>query len=392
MRGRLVVDSLHEVSENTAIVIDGGTILHVGKFNEVSRHNSTLPVYNFDGILCPGLINAHTHLELSLFHKGLFPHKDFVDWVLQLVDRRASTSSKEVHIECSKAKRDAEKHGTAYFVNVGNDYDINTSLGKNQLFQFEQMGIDSSYADRILDRAKSTVENDRGVNVSLAVHSPYSVSPELMKGIKAFNNDRGTLTSVHLAETSDEVEFTRSGKGRMTDLLNQRVGSWNFEVPGVSPVEYVDSLGILDEKTLCAHCVFVDDNDIRLLSDRGSAVAVCVRSNLELSGEKPPVKKFMENGVRILIGTDSKASSPDIDMFSEIAAFYNEYHDLFTPSEILDLATADAADFLGISDHYGRIAAGVNDSLVYVPFDGGTGEAFEFLVSEAVGKTEAVEI
>ncbi|MCL4539803.1 MAG: amidohydrolase family protein [Bacteroidetes bacterium] len=392
LRGRLVIDGLHEVSENMGIVVDGGTILHVGKYAEIARHAGSLPVYNFDGILCPGLINAHTHLELSLFSKESFSHKDFVEWVIRLVESRSSASSSETHLECLKAKREVEKRGTSYFVNVGNDYDMNVSLGKNQLFQFEQIGINGSYADKILGHASSLIEGQYGVDTSLAVHAPYSVSTELMRGIKAFNNSRGTITSIHLAETADEVEFTRSGKGRMADLLNHSVGKWNFTVPGLSPVQYVDSLGVLDEKALCAHCVFVDDEDVRILKDRRSTVAVCIRSNLELSGEKPPLEKFRRNGIRILIGTDSKASSPDIDMFSEIAAFYDEFHDLFTPSEIISLATADAADFLGIGDHYGRIAAGLNNSIVYVPFDGNTEEASEFLVSEASGKTEAVEI
>ncbi len=364
----------------------------MGKYAELSRHAGALPVYNFDGILCPGLINAHTHLELSMFNKDFFHHKDFVDWVLRLVESRGALTPDEVHAQCVKAKRDAEKRGTSYFVNIGNDYEVNASLGKNQLFQFEQIGINGAYADKILERAKLLVEKRQGVETSLAVHAPYSVSPELMRGIKAFNNSRGTITSMHLAETADEGEFTRSGKGRMADLLNKRVVSWQFSVPGVSPVQYVDSLGLLDDKTLCVHCVFVDDEDVRILGERRSTVAVCVRSNLELSGKKPPVEKFRQNNVRVLIGTDSMASAPDIDMFSEIAAFYSEFKEVYTPTEIIRLATVDAAEFLGIGDHLGRIAAGQENSLVYVPFDGKTKEASEFLVSEAAGKTEAVEI
>lgn len=392
LRGRLVIDGLHGISENMGIVVDGGTILHVGKYSDIARHSGDLPVYNFDGILCPGLINAHTHLELSLFSKESFSHRDFVDWVIRLVESRSSATLEETHLQCLKAKREVEKRGTSYFVNVGNDYEMNVSLGRNQLFQFEQIGINGAYAGKILERARALLEELHGVDTSLAVHAPYSVSRELMQGIKSFNNSRGTITSVHLAETADEVEFTRSGKGRMADLLNHRVRKWTFAVPGMSPVQYVDSMGLLDEKTLCVHCVFVDDEDVNILKDRRSAVAVCLRSNMELSGERPPLEKFRRSGIPILIGTDSRASSPDIDMFAEIAAFYDEFHDLFAPSEIISLATSDAADFLGIGGHYGRIAAGLNNSLVYVPFDGDTEEASEFLVSEAAGKTEAVEI
>jgi cytosine/adenosine deaminase-related metal-dependent hydrolase len=389
LRGRLAIKSHDDIGVDTGIVVQDDTIIDVDKFSEVARREGNTPVRDFDGIILPGLINAHTHLELSAFRN--FPHKDFVDWVLKLMDARTSLMGQDLHHESLNAKREAEECGTAYFVNVGNDYNLNLSFGNNQLFQFEQIGINNSSAEKIFDRSLPFINRQKGVKTALAIHAPYSVSPTLMKKIKAHNNSRGAITSIHLAEIPEEIEFIRTGKGRMVDLLNARVGNWRFDATNLSPVEYVDSLGILDNRTLCVHCVFVDENDLKLLAERGSAVAFCVRSNRELSAKTPDLEKFLKHRIRILLGTDSRASSPDIDMFSEVAAFYNEYHDVATPGGIFRMVTSDAADFFGIKNRYGTMARGMSASLVHIPFDGKAGDAFEFLVTEGKGKAKAID-
>ncbi|MFZ1081046.1 MAG: amidohydrolase family protein [Candidatus Kryptoniota bacterium] len=389
LRGRLAIKSHDDIGSDTGIIVQNDTIVDVDKFDNVARREGNTPVRDFGGIILPCLINAHTHLELSPFSN--ISHKDFVDWVLKLMDARAARTGQNSQRECLNAKHEAEECGTAYFVNVGNDYDLNLSFGNNQLFQFEQIGINNSDADKIFERSLSFMSLQNGIEAGLAVHAPYSVSSELMKKIKACNNSRSSITSIHLAEIPEEVEFIRTGKGRLVDLLNARVANWRFDATNLSPVEYVDSLGILDERTLCVHCIFVDDNDLNLIAQRGSAVAFCVRSNRELSGRIPDLKKFLKHGIRILLGTDSRASSPDIDMFLEAAAFYNEYHDVASPADIFRMATSDAANFLGIEDHYGKIASGMSASLVHVPFDGKAGDAFEFLVTDGKGKAKAVD-
>lgn len=391
LRGRFVADSLRGVSADEAVVIDDGRISDVGSYKDIARHAAGVAVREYDGILCPALINAHTHLELSALRKDQFRHSDFVDWVIKLVDTRTSMLSVDVFPECSRAKREAESKGTCYFVNVGNDFDLNMSLGSNQLFEFEQIGINDSVAGKIFEKSSRLLSKRNGTPAALAVHAPYSTSPSLMKHIKSFNNSRGSITSIHLAETSDELEFVRSGKGRMAELLDYRVGSWEFKAPGVSPVKYADSLGILDDKTLCVHCVFLGDEDIAIMKERGSAVAVCVRSNIELSGKTPPVGKFVENGLKILIGTDSRASSPDIDMFSELAAFYSEFHGVIDPVRAFRAATSDAAEFLGIANDYGSISEGCRASIVHVPFEGKREDVYEYLVSASNDKTIMVE-
>lgn len=392
LRGRFVVDSLRGINSDMGVVVDNGIITDVGNFSDMVKNAENGDVREFDGIICPALINAHTHLELSSFRDTQFQHSDFVDWVIKLVNARLSMMSVDVGPDCHRAKREAEESGTGFFVNVGNDFDLNRSLGGNQIFAFEQIGINEFSSGKIFARSSEVASVESHVRTALAVHSPYSVSPSLMKSIKLYNNLRGSVTSIHLSETSDELEFVMSGTGRMTDLLNQRVGKWQFNPAGMSPVEYVDSLGLLDNRTLCVHCVFTNEKDLDLMSKRGSAVAVCVRSNRELSGHVPAVENFFQKRLRVLIGTDSRASSPDLDMFSEIAAFYSEFHSVVTPEQVFRSATYDAAQFLGIASTFGSISPGTAAALVYVPFDGRGDEVLEYLAADAQGKTIKVNL
>ncbi len=390
LRSRIFIKDSRSVAEDQGVVLENGIISDVGKYEAVMTRTAGASKIEFDGILSTGLINAHTHLELSPFNQ--IPHDDFVDWVLHLVANRFSRQHEDLVHECSKAKCEAEKSGTSFFVNVGNDLELNRSLGKNQLLQFEQIGISEVAAESIFEKAASRVIGNNSVATALAIHAPYSTSPSLMKKIKDFNNSRGAITSVHLAETTDEVEFVKSGKGRMADLLNERLGTsnWSFNGSGLSPVEYLDSIRVLDERTLCIHCVFVGEKDLEILRKRGCGVVICVRSNRNLSGSAPDVSKFLKHGIKVLLGTDSKASSPDLDMFAEMAAFYSEFHSVCNPSDVFRMATTDAAEFLGMSDLYGSIRQGTIASLVYTPFTGKAEDAFEFLVTEGKGKTEAV--
>ena len=393
-RCKIFLSGSHGIAPDWGIVLSKGSgkqdgyVLDAGKYQDAMVRNVGARLIDLDGIVCPALINTHTHLELSPFKSAT--HSDFVDWVLHLMAVRTSRQFDDLSLECLTAKCKAEKSGTSYFVNVGNDFALNASLGKNQLFQFEQIGINESAAEGIFTKASASLSPTQ--NAALAIHAPYSTSPSLMKKIKSFNNARGIVTSVHLAETEDEVEFIHSGTGRMTDLLDSRLGAgkWSFGGTGLSPVAYLDSLGLLDEKTLCVHCVFLEKEDLEILKKRNCGVVVCVRSNRNLTGSIPNLAEFAKHGIRIFIGTDSKASSPDLDMFAEISAFYGEYHGVLDPSKIFQMVTTDPSNYLGIDNVFGELAPGKIGSMVFAPFDGNADDAFEFLVADAMGKTETV--
>src|SRR4029453_9354945 len=125
--------------------------------------------------------------------------------------------------------------------------------------------------------------------------------------------------SGHLAESREEVEFIRSGTGPWRTLLEE-LGSWDasWAAPGGTPVEFLDGCGFLDSRLLAVHGVQMTRGDLARLAERGVTLVTCPRSNAHTGAGEPPVADFYASGVRVAIGTDSLASTPDLNVFSEL--------------------------------------------------------------------------
>src|SRR5258705_5786384 len=159
------------------------------------------------------------------------------------------------------------------------------------------------------------------VRVSLAAHAPYSVSPALFAAIRAdLDAHAGEVTSVHLGESLEEIEFIKRGTGPWRALLEE-LGVWTdaWEPPGTSPVGYLDQLGFLDRRVLAVHAVQLDGDDLDRLRSRDMTVVSCPRSNQHVGVGAPPLEAFYAMNVKVAFGTDSLASAPDVNLFSELA-------------------------------------------------------------------------
>ena len=172
---------------------------------------------------------------------------------------------------------------------------------------------------RAADRRRSS-PTDR-VRASLAAHAPYSVAPLVLRAIRrALDRDPFAPCSVHLSESAEEVEFIRTGGGPWRELLEE-LGAWDpaWRAPGVSPVQYLDESGFLDGRVLAVHGVQMTPDDLARLAARGATLVTCPRSNGHTGAGAPPIEEFYASGVRVAVGTDSLASTPDLNLFAELA-------------------------------------------------------------------------
>jgi cytosine/adenosine deaminase-related metal-dependent hydrolase len=220
------------------------------------------------------------------------------------------------------------------------------------------------------------------VRASLAAHAPYSVAPLVFRAIKkAVARLPFAPCSVHLAESVEEVELLRTGDGPWRALMKD-IGSWNHEwnAPGVGPVEYLDEMGFLDNRLLAVHGVQMSTADLQRLKERGTTLVTCPRSNGHTGAGLPPIAEFFESGVRVAIGTDSLASSPDLNVFAEVATLH-----ALAPSvpaaSLLASATIEGARALGFDADYGTIEPGKLARLLAVDVPPGTSDVEEYLVS-----------
>jgi cytosine/adenosine deaminase-related metal-dependent hydrolase len=317
------------------------------------------------GVLLPGLVNAHCHLELSHLRGRLEKGKGFAPWVEQLVALRAADGPGAVRAAAARAIREAQGTGTVAIGDVSNDLahlDLLAGSRLQAVVFHELLGWNPARAAALVEGAEARPVRaaERGVPVRLAAHAPHSVSPALFAELIK----RGGPAAVHLAESAEESRFLLRGDGAWMRFLERRgLGDLPFEPPGVSPVRYLEEMGALRPGLVAAHCVYVDDADRASLARNEVHVAICPRSNLNLAVGIPPVPDLLAAGVRLCLGTDSLASVDSLDLMDDVAALHEEFPDV-DPAAIVEMATLGGARALKL-EGLGAIARGMRACLVY---------------------------
>jgi cytosine/adenosine deaminase-related metal-dependent hydrolase len=332
------------------------------------------------GVLLPGLVNAHCHLELSHLAGRLTPAAGFVDWVERLVALRPQDPLALVRTRAASGIAELERTGTAAVGDVSNALAhldlLDRSTLRARVF-FEQIGWDPAAAAAVMDAARarlSALPRMRHVHVSLAAHAPHSVSPALLTALV----EAGGPAALHLAESPHERRFLETGDAEWSAFLARRgLGHVDFAPPGLSPVRHVDRLGVLRPGLLAAHGVQVDAADRALLAARGGGVVLCPRSNEALGVGRAPVVELREAGVALCVGTDSLASVPTLDLWDDVLALHRAFPAL-EAEWLVRAATRAGAEALGFDD-LGRIAPGARAAFAF--FEGTARDPLEFLLS-----------
>lgn len=344
-------------------------------------------------VVLPGLVNAHTHFELSYLRGRVPPASSFIEWIKQLFlsrgGRRENTDDPQVVDAARQAVREARRAGTAAVGDIGNSLASVGAIaeaGMHGIVFHELIGfnhrdgslVDATRAER--DRAASHCA-DR-IRISICPHAPYSVSPELFQAIRAevARTDCG-ITSVHLAESVAELDLLRDGSGPWPGLLTL-IGAMpsGWMPPRLDPVAYLDSLGMFDGQTLVVHGVQLTDAGLRRLAGIGCTLVTCPRSNQWVGAGVPPIERFYASGVRVAVGTDSLASVGDLNLFTELKTM-RWLAPAIPARQILESATMIGAAALGLGETLGSIAPGKHAELIAVDLQDDEIDVEEYLVS-----------
>jgi aminodeoxyfutalosine deaminase len=340
--------------------------------------------------LMPGLVNAHTHLELSFLRGHVPPASAFVTWIRSIIwarRERPDPRAPEILVAVDRGIVESAQSGTAVVGDISNSLVTFAPLAASALAGvvfYELIGFNAQDPEGIVAAARRDVDRlgsaDR-VRASLAAHAPYSVAPALFRAIRdAVGRDGATPCSVHLSESPEETEFIRTGGGPWRVLLDDmRAWDPNWIAPGGSPVEYLDAQGFLDDRLLAVHGVQMSRSDLARLVSRGTTLVTCPRSNVHTGAGAPPIAEFYASGVRVAVGTDSLASAPDLNVFAELATMRALAPEV-PASALLDSATRQGARALGFDADYGTIAPGKSGRLLAVTLPAATDDVEEYLV------------
>ncbi|MCB2181166.1 MAG: amidohydrolase family protein [Desulfobulbaceae bacterium] len=382
-RASFVVPVASPLLEVGAVLTENGRILEVGLYKNL-RGKGKL-VDHGRSILTPALINCHAHLELShLAELGKRKHQgEMPDWIASLLAmREANANDEQLHTLARDALHVLEKSGVALVADIGNSIE-SRNYGENAevevLFFLELLGLSSSSVPKNIERLAE-------LDVPCTAHALYSTAGSLVKKIKHKARERNTLFPIHVAESRAELQFLADATGPFRSFIEERAG-WDssFQPPGCGAVEYLDRLGVLDEKTLCVHCVHVSDEEIELIGRRKAHICLCPGSNRLLGVGRAPVAKMVSAGIIPCLGTDSLASNPVLNLWQEMKILREE-NPLLDPFLVFAMATSAGASALH-AGHLGELAPGKSASFLRVTAgDNMTAETvYDFLTDSGAG-------
>ena len=370
---RIHAGSVHPVTappiEDGAVLVDDrGTIAAVGPNAVVPTPPGARALEFPHARLLPGLVNTHTHLELTHL-TGKNTEREFAGWIRGLRVLKDATSSDEFSRSAEQGVRDAWAAGVTCVADTGSTgapLEALARLGGRGIYYQEVFGPDPAKCAasveelrRALDRLSPLASSLRSLGVS--PHAPYTVSEALYRSVAELARSEGWPVAMHLAESPAETEFVREGSGPFADALRAR--GIHVTAHHCSPVQYLVRLGVLQRATgwLCIHCVQVDERDIEMLRHAGVGLAHCPRSNRAHGHGTAPLAAFRRAGLRVGLGTDSVVSVGDSSLLAEAAAAGLDGEDA------LRMLTIEGARALGLESEIGSLEVGKQGDLAVFP-------------------------
>lgn len=374
VKGRYVVPVDSPPIDNGCVQISHGLITGIGLSGE---HQDSEMVDYGDAVICPGFVNAHTHLELSGLADRVAPSSDFVDWLRRLVDCiRAQPPTRE---NVQEAVRSGIEQSIRSGVTLVGDITSHPQWSREMFSRSPLRSV--SYGEVIsigkmrdhlhdrLDNASSQKFHSDHLRVGISPHAPYTVEPDAMRACVDRARSINAPLCIHIAETSDEEDFIRIGQGVFVDYLKS-LNVWDEQIPisRCNSIELAHQTGMLTSNTILAHANYVSDDDIRLLGDRGCHVAYCPRTHHAFDHSPHRFRELLLAGVNVCLGTDSLASNPSLSILEELR-FLREQHPDIPPSDLLAMGTIRGAQALGYADVTGSLAVGKAADLVVIPLE-----------------------
>ncbi|QJR36126.1 amidohydrolase family protein [Gemmatimonas groenlandica] len=390
-----------------AVLVEEGRIAFVGAARAVTLESSagrTVALGN--AVLMPGLVNAHSHLELTLL-RGFLEGLDFRDWLRTLTTVRRDLMSESVLLDASRAGiREALRNGITCLADTTDSGAPLTAMreyGVRGVGYLEVFGPDPVQCAGAIAQLAARVREARAhdtalVRVGISPHAPYTVSRDLFAATAALSRSESLPMAVHVAESAAEMLFVRDGSGPFADRLRAREIA--VAPQAESPIALLEATGLLAARPLLIHVIQADDRDLARIADAGATIVHCPISNAKLGHGIAPLDRMLAHGIRTGLGTDSVASNDRMDLLGEarqatlFASLRVGTPDALSAHEALALATRGGAEALGLAARVGTLETGKDADLAAFPLDHDDAQPLfdpaVALVHALAGKVEAI--
>jgi cytosine/adenosine deaminase-related metal-dependent hydrolase len=358
--------------EGTVLVVDNQNLLKdIVRADEVERSN----IERLDGLLSPGFVNTHCHLELSHL-KGRIPrHTGLPAFGKQVISQRNNFKKKEISEHVQQADLEMWNNGIVAVGDIGNGEDSFEKKAASKIFYhtfIELIGLNPTVSESVFNKGQELLQILKRYDLrgSLAPHAPYSVSTELISRIADYDAQKNLPFSIHNQESQDETLFfngKKSGFDELYAFLNVDV-SW-FKAPKTSSLtSYADVLN--RGRSILVHNTYTEEKDISLTKNKNVYWCFCPGANKYIEGRLPGLSMFVKEEDKICLGTDSLASNSQLDLISEANLILNATNQI-SQEAILQALTYNAAEALGISENYGQFTVGKNAGINHLNIKNG---------------------
>ena len=366
----VTVNSEHRIIENGALAVLNGKIQAIGTATEINRRfQPKARLDRPDALIAPGLINTHTHAAMSLL-RGIADDRRLQDWLENYIfpAEAKNVTPEFVRWGTRLACLEMLLSGTTTFTDMYYFEEVVAEVAKaagmrgvlgETVIGFPVADAKTP-ADALARTAKflDTFGTDQLIVPAVAPHAIYTNSAETLQAARALADRFHAPLVIHLAETKKELD----------DSIAKN---------GLSPVAYLDSLGVLTGRTIAAHGVWLSDADIAILKQRNVGIAHCPSSNMKLASGAAPIVKLLAAGLNVGLGPDGPAGSnndfnlfEEMDLAAKLQKLVTMNPEALPARTALDLATIGGARVLGLEAKIGSLEIGKQADLITVRLDG----------------------
>jgi cytosine/adenosine deaminase-related metal-dependent hydrolase len=384
-RAKTVVTMDGPPIDDGAVAVVGDRVADVARFAQMPAGGEVIDLGEV--VLLPGLINAHCHLDFTALRGAIAPQRSFADWIVQINGLRRDLSDKDFLESIARGFAEARGWGTTAIANVESMPALLASLAPSPLrtWWFAEL-IDVRrplLAAEIVEDAIACFrgkESWRG-GFGLSPHAPYTVSSELSLLAKTAAERNDLLLTMHVAESAEEMEMFREGRGRLFDLLQSLGRPMDDCGAGKTPLAVMLDRKVIDERWIVVHLNELAEEDFALL-ERGPRfhIAHCPRSSRYFQHRPFALQKLRDLGFNICLGTDSLASNVSLSLFAEMQTL-RDTQPWVGPERILEMATTNPARALHQGGALGKIRAGFQADLIALPIENSPGDLFEKIIA-----------
>jgi 5-methylthioadenosine/S-adenosylhomocysteine deaminase len=350
----ITMDEENRVFEDGSVVVEGESIIDVGKTNEIKkRYKGDLVIKARKSAVLPGLINIHNH---SAVLRGTGDELPLYEWLAQFVHKPFKVMKPEdAYAAALLTYSEAIKSGTTCIMDMfrfmNRSADAAEEIGiRAVLAPYVSDGLD--FVENINDNEKHGSADGR-IQVWVGIHSFRDASSELFAKARACANKYKVGIHTHANETLNDIELSRKRHSKR-------------------PIEYLYDMGVLGPDVILAHCVWLSESEIRILRDTKTSVAHCPHANMKLADGVAPVNRLVDQTVNVGLGTDGAINNNSIDLFetmkvTSLLQRVNQLNSLIMPANIvLKMATKNGAISLGKDREFGTIEIGKKGDIIIV--------------------------